>query len=120
LILAFTSESHQSKRGALVNGTLEQRSSAAEHCGMTIMTEEEKGNYPLLFDLRAAFKTHDVDRIMAHSAEDSSLDMPRGNKPWGARFTGKDAVRTALAMRLEMTPDVHYGEDRAAHRERMY
>ena len=76
------------------------------------MTEEERGNYQLLLELCEAFNAHDLDRIMTHFAEDSSLDMPRGNKPWGARFTGKDAVRMGLAMRFEATPDVHYGDDR--------
>ncbi len=76
------------------------------------MTEEEKANYQLLLELCAAFNAHDLDRIMAHFAEDSSLDMPRGSKQWGARFSGKDAVRQGLAMRFEATPDVHYSEDR--------
>jgi ketosteroid isomerase-like protein len=76
------------------------------------MTEEERANYQVLLDLCAAFNAHDLDRIMAHFAEDSSLDMPRGDKPWGARFIGKDAVRRGLAMRFEATPDVHYGDDR--------
>ena len=35
-----------------------------------------------------------------------------GSKPWGTRFTGKDAVRKGLSMRFETTPDVHYGDDR--------
>jgi ketosteroid isomerase-like protein len=76
------------------------------------MTDEEKGNYQLLLELGAAFNAHDLDRIMVHFAEDSSLDMPRGSKPWGTRFTGKEAVRKGLAMRFEATPDVHYGDDR--------
>jgi hypothetical protein len=37
----------------------------------------------VLLELCAAFNAHDLDRIMAHFAEDSSLDMPRGSKPWG-------------------------------------
>jgi ketosteroid isomerase-like protein len=76
------------------------------------MTEEEWSNYQLLLELCAAFNAHDLDRIMAHFAEDSSLDMPRGNKSWGTRFVGKDAVRKGLAMRFDVTPDVHYGEGR--------
>jgi len=76
------------------------------------MTDEEKGNYDLLLELAAAFNAHDLDRIMSHFSADSSLDMPRGGKPWGTRFTGKDAVRTGLTMRFETTPDVHYGQDR--------
>ena len=31
---------------------------------------------------------------------------------WGQRFTGKVAVREALASRFKGLPDVHYGEDR--------
>jgi len=77
-----------------------------------IMTEEEERNYELLLELTAGFNAHDLDRIMSHFAEDASLDMPRGSKPWGTRFIGKDAVRKGLAMRFESTPDVHYGEGR--------
>ena len=84
----------------------------AESAGRAIMTDEEKTNYELLLELTAAFNAHDLDRIMAHFADDASLDMPRGNKPWGARFIGKDAVRKGLSMRFEATPDVHYGDDR--------
>jgi hypothetical protein len=45
------------------------------------MTEEEKGSYQVFLELCAAFNAHGLDRIMAHFAEDSSLDMSRGNKP---------------------------------------
>lgn len=76
------------------------------------MTDEEAGNFQLLLALCAAFNAHDLDGVMAHFAEDSSLDMPKGSAPWGTRFVGKEAVRKGLAMRLEATPDVHYGEDR--------
>jgi len=76
------------------------------------MTEEEKGNHQLLLELCAAFNAHDLARITGYFAEDSSLDMPRGSRPWGTRFTGKDAVRKGLAMRFEATPDVHYSDDR--------
>lgn len=76
------------------------------------MTDEEKANYDLLLEIAAAFNAHDLDRIMSHFSEDSSLDMPRGIKPWGTRFIGKDAVRKGLSFRFETTPDVHYCEDR--------
>ena len=56
-----------------------------------------------------AFNAHDLDRIMAFFADDCVLEMPRGDKPWGARFEGKSAVRQALAGRFEGLPDVHYG-----------
>jgi ketosteroid isomerase-like protein len=66
-----------------------------------------------LEELCAAFNAHDLDRIMARFAEDCVLEMPRGDRPWGARFQGKAAVREALASRFEGLPDVHYGD--AAH-----
>ncbi|MBN8995402.1 MAG: nuclear transport factor 2 family protein [Rhizobiales bacterium] len=58
-----------------------------------------------------AFNAHDLDRIMTFFAEDCVLEMPRGNKPWGSRFEGKENVRQALGTRFEGLPDVHYGKD---------
>ena len=58
-----------------------------------------------------AFNAHDLDRIMGFFADDCVLEMPRGSKPWGARFVGKEEVRKALAARFEGLPDVHYGND---------
>lgn len=62
-----------------------------------------------LTELCAAFNAHDLDRIMACFADDCVLEMPRGNKPWGSRFEGRQNVRRALAGRFEGLPDVHYG-----------
>ena len=59
-----------------------------------------------------AFNDHDLDAIMEFFADDCSFDMPRGPEPWGERFTGKSAVRQALAARFQGLPDVHYGDDR--------
>ena len=64
----------------------------------------------ILTELCAAFNAHDLDRIMKLFADDCVLEMPRGNKPWGARFEGKDNVRAALATRFAGLPDVHYGD----------
>lgn len=57
-----------------------------------------------------AFNAHDLDRIMAFFSDDCVLDMPRGDKPWGSRFEGRQAVRQALAGRFQGLPDVHYGD----------
>ena len=57
-----------------------------------------------------AFNAHDLDRIMAHFADDCVLEMPRGSQPWGARFEGKAKVREALAGRFAGLPDAHYGK----------
>ena len=64
----------------------------------------------LLVQLADAFNAHDLDRIMAFFADDCCLEMPRGKKPWGSRFEGKEDLRRALAMRFEGLPDVHYGD----------
>ena len=62
-----------------------------------------------LEELCEAFNAHDLDRIMALFADDCVLEMPRGDKPWGARFDGRPAVRDALSGRFAGLPDVHYG-----------
>jgi ketosteroid isomerase-like protein len=62
--------------------------------------------------LLEAFNQHDLDRIMEFFAEDCSLDMPRGQQPWGTRYMGKAAVRSGFQTRFEMLPDVHYGDAR--------
>jgi ketosteroid isomerase-like protein len=64
-----------------------------------------------LTELYAAFNAHDLNRIMALFSDDCVLEMPRGSKPWGARFEGKRQVREALAGRFEGLPDVHYCND---------
>jgi ketosteroid isomerase-like protein len=64
----------------------------------------------ILIELCDSFNAHDLDRIMAHFAEDCVLEMPRGSEPWGARYVGKNQIRQALAGRFEGLPDVHYGE----------
>lgn len=62
-----------------------------------------------LSELCETFNAHDLDRIMAFFADDCVLEMPRGSKPWGSRFEGKQNVREALAARFQGLPDVHYG-----------
>lgn len=59
-----------------------------------------------------AFNNHDLDAIMEYFSDDCSFDFPRGPKPWGQRFIGKDQVWAALSSRFKGIPDVHYGNDR--------
>lgn len=73
---------------------------------------QHKSNLEIAKDLFDAFNAHDLDRIMSHFADDSSLDMPRGPDEWGQRYVGKEAVREGLASRFKGLPDVHYSEDR--------
>ncbi|HUH49720.1 MAG TPA: nuclear transport factor 2 family protein, partial [Mycoplana sp.] len=54
--------------------------------------------------LREAFNAHDLDQVMAFVSDDCVLEMPRGDKPWGSRFQGKEQVGAALATRFEGLP----------------
>ena len=58
-----------------------------------------------------AFNRHDLDAIMDYFAEDCVFYMPRGAKPRGDKYAGKQEVRAGLAKRFEGLPDVHYGDD---------
>ena len=76
------------------------------------MSHKQAVSVATLEAILGAFNAHDLDTIMGFFVEDCSFDMPRGPEPWGQRFTGKAAVRAALATRFAGLPDVHYGEDR--------
>jgi ketosteroid isomerase-like protein len=65
----------------------------------------------LLKEFLEAFNRHDLDSIMGYFADECVLFTPRGAKPRGDRYVGKDEVRAGLAKRFEGIPDVHYGED---------
>ncbi len=76
------------------------------------MVQQQSVSVETLEAIVDAFNAHDLDAIMEFFADDCSLDMPRGPEPWGQRFTGKAAVREALATRFKGLPDVHYGDSR--------
>ena len=65
------------------------------------MIQQESVSVGTLKAIAKAFNAHDLDAIMEFFADDCSLDMPRGPEPWGQRFTGKAAVREALATRFK-------------------
>ncbi len=68
--------------------------------------------YELLKGFLEAFNLHDLDNIMGYFADDCTLYMPRGARPRGDQYVGKDEVRKGLAKRFEGIPDVHYGDDK--------
>lgn len=76
------------------------------------MAPQHASSEETLKAILAAFNAHDLDAIMSYFADDCSFDMPRGPEPWGQRFTGREAVRDALATRFACLPDVHFGDDR--------
>jgi len=71
----------------------------------------EQVTVELLKEFLGAFNRHDLDAIMGYFAEDCVFYMPRGAKPRGDQYVGKQEVRAGLAKRFEGIPDVHYGED---------
>lgn len=68
-------------------------------------------NVDLLKGFLEAFNRHDLDSIMGFFADDCVFYMPRGARPRGDQYRGKDAVRAGLEKRFEGIPDVHYGDD---------
>jgi len=71
----------------------------------------EHVNYELLKGFLEAFNRHDLDSIMGYFADECVLYTPRGARPRGDQYNGKEAVRAGLAKRFEGIPDVHYGDD---------
>lgn len=65
----------------------------------------------LLKSFLEAFNRHDLDSIMSYFADDCVFYMPRGARPRGDQYVGKNEVRAGLAKRFEGIPDVHYGDD---------
>ena len=72
----------------------------------------ENVSYELLKGFLEAFNCHDLDSIMDYFADDCVFYMPRGAKPRGDRYVGKNEIRVGLAKRFEGILDVHYGDDR--------
>lgn len=71
----------------------------------------EQVTIELLKGFLEAFNRHDLDSILGYFAEDCVFYMPRGARPRGDRYVGKEEVRAGLAKRFEGIPDVHYGDD---------
>jgi ketosteroid isomerase-like protein len=59
-------------------------------------------------EINAAFNARDVDRIAAFFAEDATFMMARGPEPCGRRVHGREAIRTVLADRFKVIPDMRW------------
>jgi ketosteroid isomerase-like protein len=51
---------------------------------------------------------HDVDGAMVFMTDDCIWEIPRGVEPYGTRFEGADAVRSAIDNAFRAVPDIHY------------
>jgi uncharacterized protein (TIGR02246 family) len=62
----------------------------------------------LMKAINAAFNARDVDRIAAFFADDATFMMARGPEACGRRVHGKEAIRTVLADRFTVIPDMRW------------
>ena len=51
---------------------------------------------------------HDVEGAMALMSEDCLWETPRGAEPYGTRYDGAAAVRSAIANAFKAMPDIRY------------
>jgi ketosteroid isomerase-like protein len=62
----------------------------------------------LMKAINAAFNARDVERIVDFFADDATFLMARGPEPSGRRVHGKEAIRTVLADRFKVIPDMRW------------
>ena len=74
------------------------------------MTADGTDRVEILRRVADGFNRHDADAIMGAFSDDCVFESPRGPDPWGTRFTGAAAVRSAFEARFSGIPDVHYGD----------
>jgi len=65
-----------------------------------------------LNELVDAFNRKDLDAIVDAFAEDGEFLLAAGPDAWGARFTGRAAIREALAQRFAAVPDIRCSDGR--------
>src|SRR5712692_264547 len=59
-----------------------------------------------------AWNRHDVDALMTFMTDDCVFESGAGPGVCGARYVGRDAVRTAFAEIWQTFPDARWGEAR--------
>jgi steroid delta-isomerase-like uncharacterized protein len=73
-------------------------------------------NSPVTTDMLHAFadawNRHDADAIMSLMTEDCVFEASAGPDACGARYVGRDAVRTAFVEVWTTFPDAHWGHAR--------
>ena len=62
----------------------------------------------LMREISAAFNSRDVDRIVAHFADDATFYLARGPEPVGRTLKGKAVIRETLAKRFRQIPDMRW------------
>lgn len=74
------------------------------------MDERETQNLAAMERLSAGFVAHDVDAILDCFTDDGIFDVTEGPDPWGERYQGKIAIRSALEGLFKVLPDVQFTE----------
>jgi ketosteroid isomerase-like protein len=76
------------------------------------MTENPDVTIERLEGLVDAFNRGDLDRIVEAFTEDGEFLLAAGPDAWGCRFTGRAAIREALAQRFAAVPDIRWSDGR--------
>ena len=76
------------------------------------MTENPDVTVERLDELVDAFNRKDLDKIVEAFTEDGEFLLAAGPDPWGCRFTGRAAIREALAQRFAAVPDIRWSDGR--------
>lgn len=62
----------------------------------------------MLADFAAAWNRHDIDALMSFMSDDCVFETVAGPEQWGARHTGREAVRAAFAAAWANFPDAQW------------
>ncbi|MBV8888426.1 MAG: nuclear transport factor 2 family protein [Alphaproteobacteria bacterium] len=65
----------------------------------------------LMRDISEAFNSRDVDRIVAHFAEDAVFCLARGPEPVGRTLRGREEIRRVLTDRFRQIPDMRWDHE---------
>ena len=71
-------------------------------------TVETPVTLELMRAISASFNSRDVERILAHFADDATFYLARGPEPVGRTLAGKAAIRQALTDRFKQIPDMRW------------
>lgn len=66
----------------------------------------------MLAEFAAAWNRHDIDALMAFMSEDCVFETVGGPERWGARYSGREAVRAAFEAAWKNFPDAQWNNGR--------
>ncbi|MFY1910718.1 nuclear transport factor 2 family protein [Achromobacter xylosoxidans] len=66
----------------------------------------------MLAEFAAAWNRHDIDALMSFMSEDCVFETVGGPERWGARHSGREAVRVAFEAAWKNFPDAQWNNGR--------